>query len=120
MKTEVFDDKRFRAWEMKVFGCGYGTGEEHTLSALKVFLTAVPEEGTYDFQKLEAAVTPTVAWLLISTLCHANIIEYGTSPRFGWLTPKGHALRAYVEARSVEQMYDVLMDDEDVDARDDA
>lgn len=100
-------DGYFADWEAYVFGYGYGSGEEHTIPALKTFLAAIGEKhGTncYDFEVLEKAVTPTVAWLMLNTLCHANLIEYGTSPRYGWLTPTGIRLQAYVASKTAEEL----------------
>jgi hypothetical protein len=85
----------FRDWEGYVFGYGYGSGEFHVLAALQRFLECVPDRGSYDYETLERELTPPVAWLLINILCHAKIIEYGTSPRFGWLTEQGQNLREY-------------------------
>lgn len=89
----------FIDWENHVFGFGYRSGEEHILPALSQFL-GLCREGEYyrqyDFQKLETALTPVVAWLLINILCHADIIEYGTSPRYGWLTKEGELLKDFI------------------------
>lgn len=102
-------DEHFIDWERHVFGYGYGTGEMPVLSVLKVFLEAIGEDGAYDFEDIEAAVTPPVAWLLINVLCHAGILNYGTSPRYGCLSrPHGVALRDYVLSRSVEELYEIL------------
>lgn len=101
-KTKSLDEN-FRDWENQVFGYGYGTGEPHTIPALKAFLAAIPER-SYDHKVLEAAVGPVAAWMLINTLCHADAIEYGTSPRYGWLTPKGEALKAYIDRRSDDEL----------------
>jgi len=108
----------FADWESHVFGFGYGTGEYHTLGALKAFLAAVgrPDSARgYDHTKLEEAVGATVAWLLINTLCHhrADIIEYGTSPRYGWLTAKGEALKAFVDATPLDDLVEMTARDED-------
>lgn len=102
-------DESFIDWESNVFGFGYGTGEEHTLGALKSFMAAVGRDDAahaYEYPKLEAAVGPTVAWLLINTLCKhgVDIIEYATSPRFGWLTTEGEALKAYLATKSVAEL----------------
>ncbi|MGM4997860.1 hypothetical protein AB8A05_04280 [Tardiphaga sp. 538_B7_N1_4] len=99
-------DESFIDWESSAFGFGYGTGEEHVLGALKAFFAAFGDHenpNAYDYEKLETAVTPTVAWLLINRLCKhdVDIIEYGTSPRFGWLTENGIALKAFVDSKSV-------------------
>ena len=94
----------FADWEMHLFGYGYGSGEPHVLGALKRFLALCPEKGSYDYQKLEAELGGTTAWLLINALCHADLLEYGTSPRGAWLTATGRRLKAFVDARSVEEL----------------
>lgn len=99
-------DDHFADWEAVAFGFGYGTGEEHVLPALRAFLAAVPETGCYDHERLGYEVTPTVAWLLINALCHVNAIEYGTSPRCGWLTECGREVQAYVTRRSNDALYE--------------
>ena len=112
-------EQNFIDWESSAFGFGYGTGEEHTLAALKGFMAAVGRDDAahgYDYKKLEAALGPAVAWLLINRLCHydINVIEYGTSPRFGWLTKEGEALKAFVDSKSVDELVKLCCDhDED-------
>lgn len=110
-------EKHFADWESHVFGFGYGTGEEHTIAALKTFMENIGREEidsprAYDYQQLETALTPPVAWLLINILCKANIIEYGTSPRYGWLTKEGEALRDFVASKSVDDLYGFCMADD--------
>jgi len=100
-------DDNFRDWEGGAFGYGYGSGEPHTLAALKAFLAAIPER-QYDYQALETAVSPPVAWLLINRLCQINAIEYGTSPRYGWLTAQGQALKAYCDHHTAEELYAIV------------
>lgn len=100
-------EHHFAEWEAATFGRGYGTGEPHVLAALKTFMAAIGtdhSDHSYDYTRLEETLTPTVAWLLINTLCRANVIEYGTSPRFGWLTDQGKALRDFVQAKSVDEL----------------
>ena len=99
-------DEHFVDWEADTFGFGYGTGEEFTVPLLWEFLAALqhPENGAYDHAKLEAAFGGQVAWLMINILCRADIIEYGTSPRHGWLTAKGRRLQEYVLARSKDDL----------------
>lgn len=111
-------DRHFRDWEAYVFGFGYGTGERYTLPALKTFLAHCGRDpdsrgAGYNYEDLESALTPTVAWLLINALAHADIIEYGTSPRFGWLTAEGMALKAYVDAKTADELYEIAMADEE-------
>jgi hypothetical protein len=99
-------DEYFRDWEAHVFGFGYGTGEQYILPTLKLFLSAVPIKGNYDHEQLEKACGSAIAWFLINALCHADLIEYGTSPRYGWLTEKGKILKNYVDPRTAEQLYE--------------
>jgi hypothetical protein len=105
-------EQHFCDWETSAFGYGYGTGEQHVLGALKAFFAAIPE-GPYDYRDLEAAVTPAVAWLLINTLALDDKIEYGTSPRFGWLTETGLAVSKFVATRTVEELVSVTGGDTD-------
>lgn len=114
-------EQHFADWESEVFGYGYGTGEEHVLGALKQFLSLCSKgqfSHAYDHEELSAALTPVVAWLLINALCSAGTLEYGTSPRFGWLTREGEALRAFVGERTVEQLEVASQDDDMVCYRD--
>ena len=97
----------FADWESGVFGYGYGTGESPVLEVLQAFLRHT-RDGSYDYRILEATLTPAVTWLLINALCHADCIEYGTSPRFGWLTPQGLALRDFVCQRPVDALEAVI------------
>ena len=100
------NEQAFCDWEGSVFGYGYGTGEQYILGDLKRFISSIPGrgEGTYDFQVLEEELTPSVCWFLINALCAADIIEYGTSPRFGWLTNKGERLRDFVNSKILEEL----------------
>ena len=100
-------DEHFLDWEGETFPYGYGTGEAAIRPVLKRFFELCPNSGVsatrsagYDYRKLENELGPATAWLMINALCGANILEYGASPRFGWLTPSGQALKAYVEARN--------------------
>jgi hypothetical protein len=94
----------FSDWEGSAFGFGYGTGEHHTIPALRQFLLTIPDGGSYDYQELERACGPVVAWLLLNVLAHQDIIEYGTSPRYGWLTPQGRSLRKFVAENSLDDL----------------
>lgn len=107
MKT---NNDYFTDWESHVFGYGYGTGELPILTLLADFLHA--HDRDYSYRQLEALYTPVVAWLLINTLCHADIIEYGTSPRFGWLTKKGERLREYVISKTIDELEELTCRDQ--------
>ena len=108
-------DENFRDWEASAFGFGYGTGEPQIIPALKAFLAAIPprSEGRYDYKTLETPVGSVVAWLLINALCHAGMIDYGSSPRYGWLTDKGAALKAYVDEHGADHLLATLQYDQD-------
>lgn len=99
----------FRDWESDVFGFGYGNGEDHIIPALRQFLSLCGkgDETQYDYRKLEEYLAPTVAWLLINALCHADMIEYGTSPRFGWLTGKGKRLKEYMLSKTADELIEI-------------
>lgn len=105
-------DDYFSDWESHVFGFGYGTGEDHTIPALRNFMLATladPNDSgrSYDYRHLESFVGKPVAWLLINILCHADILEYGSSPRFGWLTEKGLALRKFLLSKEEKDLIDL-------------
>lgn len=109
-------DDYFTDWESHVFGYGYGTGERPILKALRTFFVSIKENGrSYDYTDLEEALGPTITWLLINTLCHADILEYGTSPRFGWLTTTGQRLRAFVLSKTLDDLEALTCRDEDYD-----
>lgn len=111
MKTEI---EYFRDWESHVFGYGYGTGESYIIPALKCFFDLVPLEGAYDHKVLEDKLTPTVAWLLINALCKADVLEYGTSPRFAWFTHgHGKRLKQFIDSKTVEELFKALRGDQD-------
>lgn len=106
-------DDYFYDWESEVFGFGYGTGEEYIIPELRKFIVNIPLTGTYDYRTLEIECGHTVAWLFINMLCHARIIEYGTSPRYGWLSKCGKRLKEYLEDKTPEQIFEVIDRDED-------
>ena len=108
-------EQNFIDWESGVFGFGYGSGETHILKALQLFLSNVGKgevnyPSTYDYRYLESvpALGPAPTWFLINALCRANIIEYGTSPRFGWLTKEGESLKKFVCSKTVDELYDLV------------
>lgn len=108
------EEMQFKQWEGRVFGAGYGTGELPILKALKVFFDSL-EDRSYNFEVLEEKLGDTVTWLLINALSKGNQIEWGTSARFGWLTSCGEYVREFVKDKTPEQLYDILMSDEDND-----
>ena len=107
-------DDYFIEWECHVFGFGYGTGEEHVLGALKTFFEWIKPDG-YDYKVLEDKLTPTVAWLLINRMAGVDMIEYGCSPRYGWLTPKGTAMKVYLSGRTLDELTDLCCQTDYID-----
>lgn len=97
-------EHHFIDWESDVFGHGYGSGEQYTLKALKDFLNLCPvyeDFGTnYHYKALEKELTPVVAWLMLNILLKTDILEYGTSPRHGWLTGEGVSLKRFIENKN--------------------
>lgn len=118
-KSDLIDDipqksieDSFRDWESNAFGFGYGSGEEHVIPALRRFMELCSEPplgGSYDYRKLEAELGPAVAWLLINMLCHHRIdmIEYGTSPRCGWLTKTGERLKEFMLSKTSDELVEL-------------
>lgn len=100
-------DKHFIDWEGEAFGYGYGTGEDYVIPAVKQFFDAL-DNGSYHYQKLEEALTPAVAWLLINRFLQMDLFEYGTSSRRAWLTSKGKTLAAYIGSHTAEELVSVL------------
>ena len=109
-------DQFFSDWETSALGYGYGSGEEHILKALKTFFALCPsgdaDSRGYDYKVLEQELTPTVAWLLINLLCKWDILEYGTSPRYAWMTDQGYAMKKYFDERTLEQLCEACSHDE--------
>jgi hypothetical protein len=110
---KTLTDKHFRDWENLTFGYGYGSGEEPIMGALKTFFDSLKDARSYDHEMLEKALGGATAWLLINALCRADILEYGTSPRYGWLTEKGELLERYFRQKTVEDVLDVLFRERD-------
>ena len=109
--TKTLEDY-FADWEGHNFGFGYGSGEEHTIWALKTFLKACPEDGGYDYKTLEARLGAVIAWLLINALCKADIFEYGTSPRYAWFTEKGKRLKAFIGSQTLDDLVEMTNRDQ--------
>ena len=110
MKDLTQKDLWFIEWEQEVFGFGYGTGEEHTLKSIKKFFEYL-NDNSYSYEILEEKLGQEVTWLLINIFGHNNIIEYGTSARFGWLTSNGEMVRDYFKDKSINELYKILMSD---------
>lgn len=111
MKT--LTDKNFIDWFSEHFGYGYGTGESYIVPVLKKFLENCDENGNYDHLKLEEKIGQANTWFLINVLCKSDLIEYGTSPRFGWLDESGKLLKEYIGKKSEDELYKLIMVDND-------
>ena len=99
----------FVDWENHVFG--FGSGEPHIIPALVAFLGLCRNGRSvcaYDYREIEAGIGTLPTWLLINALAHADIIEYGTSPRFGWLTGKGERLKAFAQSKSPAELVELV------------
>ena len=101
-------DKHFIDWESNVFGYGYGDGEKHIFTALSYFFNLIPGDDNYDFRVLENNLGKSTAWLLINILCRDDIIVYGGSPRFGWLSKKGIILKEYMTGHTIEELCKII------------
>ena len=92
------EELNFIEWETRAFGCGYGTGETPILKATKIFFKNLEDGRRYDYEILEETLGDTVTWLLINAFEKANIIEWGTSARFGWLNSCGEFVRDFIQS----------------------
>lgn len=104
-------DKHFIDWESQIFGYGYGTGELPILRCLHFFFSSLEDGRRYDYEVLEKELGDAATWFLINALCHAGVIEYGTSPRYAWIdstNPAISALRDYIVTRTPEQLYEIV------------
>lgn len=45
--------------------------------------------------------------------CKCDIIEYGTSPRYGWITRAGEMLKDYILSKTDDELYDICMNSEE-------
>lgn len=108
-KKSRVTDKNFIDWEGEIMGYGYGTGEKYTLKVLINFMSALEDKRSYNYKIVEKKLGKTSTWLLINILCKDDILEYGTSPRYGWLTSKGELLREYLDDKSLDELYGIVM-----------
>ena len=93
----------FADWESLVFGFGYGTGERPVLTALAGFMSVLIDN-RYEYKDVEVKIGEVPAWLLINALCSAGVVEYGSSPRYGWLTPQGVNLKEFILSVSIDDL----------------
>lgn len=105
---------QFIDWESRVFGSGYGSGELPILKSIKVFFENLEDKRSYDYEILEKELGETVTWLLINAFDKGNMIEWGTSARYGWLTSCGEFVGNFIKNKTPEQLYEILMDDHEI------
>jgi hypothetical protein len=105
------EELQFSDWESRVFGAGYGSGELPILKAVKIFFSCLENEYSYDYEKLEEKLGDTITWLLINSFDKGNVIEWGTSARYGWLTSCGEFVRCFIKGKSAEELYNIVMSD---------
>jgi len=60
---------------------------------------------------MEEKLGDIVAWLIINAFASSNVIDYGTSARYGWLTSCGEFVRDFIKDKTAEELYDILMED---------
>jgi hypothetical protein len=98
----------FQDWEQHAFGFGYGTGEPHVLGALRQFFGFVDARRgrAYEYMELERGLGAATAWLLVNRLCRydVSVVDYGVSPRHGWLTAHGTKLCDFMLSSTVEEL----------------
>lgn len=109
----MLKDKDFIDWFAEHISHGYGTGEQYTIPCLKLFLENCPEDGNYDFEVIQNVVGKAETWFLMSIFGKTDVINYGTSPRYGWLDDKGKLLKQYVDGKTVDALYGLVMTDGD-------
>ena len=108
---EMKERLQFKQWEGRVFGAGYGTGELPILKVVKLFFDTLKDDRNYDFNFLEEEVGEQTTWLLINLLSKGNVIEWGTSSRYGWLTSCGEYVRDFIKDKTPEELYKIVTED---------
>lgn len=108
----MITNENFIDWESEVLGYGYGDGENHIIPAIKTFfelIAGTKNSNSYDYRVIERELGGATTWLLINLLCRCDMIDYGSSPRFGWLDEKGILLKEYILSKTSEELYSILM-----------
>lgn len=105
------DDEVFKDWFNDTYGYGYGTGEKPILTAIMIFLgnCSSNENHIYSYDEIEKVIGKAATWMLISVFCKQDLVDYGTSPRFAWLTEKGKWLLNYLKGKSLQYLYSLVM-----------
>ena len=108
----------FYDWYADVFGFGYGTGDEYYCRDLLGFFMALglkdaPSIYSYNHGVLEDRLGKQGAWYIINQLCKSGVIEYGTSPRNGWLTSRGKLMNQVIGEFNHDTLYEFVMSHDD-------
>lgn len=108
----------FIDWYGEAFGYGYGTGDVYYCKALVEFFNSVkPKDGgnsfTYDYEELEKAMGAAEAWFTINELCKQDLIDYGTSPRYAWLSYTGEQMYQFLKGKTADELYELVNVDSD-------
>lgn len=103
----------FIDWYHSELGYGYGTGDEYYCKALIDFFQLlrqanVDEVFQYNYKKLENEMGGAAAWFIINIMCGSDLVEYGTSPRYGWLTPSGELMRDLLAEYNADSLYELV------------
>jgi hypothetical protein len=107
--NETKEELNFIDWEGRVFGAGYGSGELSIMKVVKIFFGLLENGESYNYECLEEKLGDTITWLLINAFDKGNVIEWGTSSRYGWLTSCGEFVRDFIKGKTPEELYDILM-----------
>ncbi len=107
----------FPDWEATAFGFGYGTGEPHIIPLLRRFFELCPQEDAYAHQALERDLGAANAWFLINVLCRHDVgaLDYGSSPRYAWLTAEGRLLRQFLLSKTADELVAIVAGREEDD-----
>lgn len=106
----------FRDWFNEAFGYCYGTGEDYLIPLLRKFLDSCKPElsksHSYSHEVLEQTLGKEITWLMICTLCGNDVIEYGISPRFAWLSIEGRRLKNFIGTKTDDELYELATQEE--------
>jgi hypothetical protein len=108
-KSVAMDEREFCTWYGDTLGYGYGTGDVHFCHALVTFLRHCRETGSYTYTTMQDALGEAAFWFFLNTLCHAGLVDYGTSPRYGWLSEEGKRLADFVKDYDADRLYNLVM-----------
>ena len=102
------DDAQFYKWFDEHFGYCYGSGVPEIVNLLLLFFSVIPWRKPYKHTNIEVLLGVPAAWLLINLFCIDRVVEYGVSPRCGWLTEKGNSLRVFMCAQGKARLLEII------------